>query len=137
MAKPPWDNCQFATNLFLAVLLDVDLHRLFSVASGMNCMAVRRVSVVCRLFVMASVMMLGGFAVMTGRMREVFRSFFVVFSSPFRHVDLSPRLNECPRPVHPINAGDRRGVPVKTARPESSLHSRCTAILAGLRNRHP
>jgi hypothetical protein len=72
-------------DLLLAVLLDMDLHRLFGVASRMNCMAVRGVGMVSRRFVVSSLVMLGGFPVMTGSMREVLRSFFVVFRSLLRH----------------------------------------------------
>jgi len=67
------------------VFIDVDLHRLLGVASSMNCMAVRGVSVVCRRFVTTSLMVLGGFRVMTGRMCQVLRSFFVVFCSLLGH----------------------------------------------------
>jgi hypothetical protein len=47
------------------------LHRLFGVASGMNYVARRDVSVVCCCFVASSLMMLGSFLVMTRRMRKV------------------------------------------------------------------
>jgi hypothetical protein len=57
--------------LFLAVLLTVGLRCIFSVASSMNHVAPRGVSMVCRLFVVTSLMMFGGFPVMTRGMREV------------------------------------------------------------------
>ena len=48
------------------------LHRLLSIASGMNRMATRDVSMVCRRFVVSSLVMLGGFFVVARRMRKVF-----------------------------------------------------------------
>jgi hypothetical protein len=54
------------------VLLDMGLHCLFGVASSMNHMSHRGVSMVRRCFVASSLVMLGGFLVMMRRMREVF-----------------------------------------------------------------
>ena len=54
------------------VFLDMGLHSLFSVASRMNHMSHRGVSMVCRCFMASSLVMLGGFVVMMRRMREVF-----------------------------------------------------------------
>jgi hypothetical protein len=59
-------------DLFLAVRLNMGLHCLLSIASGMNRMAGRDVSMVCRRFVVSSLVMLGGFSVVMRRMREVF-----------------------------------------------------------------
>ncbi len=59
-------------DLFLAVLLDVGLHCLLSIASGMNRVATRDVSMVCRRFMVASRVMLSGFSVVMRRLREVF-----------------------------------------------------------------
>ena len=50
----------------------MSLHCLFSVPSAMNYVAPRGVSVVCRLFVMSGVMVLGGLLVVTGGMLEMF-----------------------------------------------------------------
>jgi hypothetical protein len=58
--------------LFLAVLLDVSLHCLFSVPSGVNHVAPRRVCVVCCLLMVSSIVMLGGFSVVPCGMREMF-----------------------------------------------------------------
>ena len=58
--------------LFLAVLLRVSLHCLFSMPSGMNHVAPCGVSMVCRLFVISGVVMLGGFPVVVGGMRKMF-----------------------------------------------------------------
>jgi hypothetical protein len=58
--------------LFLAVLLGMGLNCLFGVPSGMNHVGPRGVSVVCRLFVMSRVVMLGGFPVVAGGMRKMF-----------------------------------------------------------------
>ena len=58
--------------LFLAVLLRVSLHCLFSMPSGMNHVAPCSVSMVCRLFVISGVVMLGGFPVVVGGMRKMF-----------------------------------------------------------------
>ena len=48
------------------------LHCLLSIASGVNRMATRDVSMVRRRFVVSSLVMLGGFSVVMRRMREVF-----------------------------------------------------------------
>jgi len=61
-----------APGLFLAVLLSMSLHGLFSMPSAMNYVAPRGVSVVCRLFVMSGIVVLGGLLVVTGSMLEVF-----------------------------------------------------------------
>jgi len=53
------------------VLLGMGLHCIVSVASGMNHVAARGVSMVCCLFVVTSLMMFGGFPVMTRGMHEV------------------------------------------------------------------
>jgi hypothetical protein len=58
--------------LFLAVLFGVSYHRVFSVSSGVNRVASRGVGMVCRLFVMSGVVMLGRFSVVTGGMRKMF-----------------------------------------------------------------
>jgi hypothetical protein len=70
-----------AAALFLAVLVDVRLRCLFRMASGMNGVAGRRVGVVGRLFVMPGIVMLGGFRMVTGGLREVLRRLLVVFCS--------------------------------------------------------
>ena len=54
------------------MLLRVSLHCLFSMPSGMNHVAPCGVSMVCRLFVMSGVVMLGGFPVVVGGMRKMF-----------------------------------------------------------------
>ncbi len=54
------------------MLFGVGLNRLFSVPSGMNHVGPRGVSVVCRLFVMSRVVMLGGFPVVASGMRKMF-----------------------------------------------------------------
>jgi hypothetical protein len=59
-------------DLFLAMLLNMGLHCLFSMASSLNRMTVRSVSVVCRSFVVSSLVMLGGLHMVMRRMREVF-----------------------------------------------------------------
>jgi hypothetical protein len=48
-------------------------------------MAPRGVSMVCRLFVMSGVVMLSGFPVVVGGMREMFWRLLVVFGSFLRH----------------------------------------------------
>ena len=52
--------------LFLAVLFGVSHHRVFSVLSGVNRVAPRGVGMVCRLFVISCVVMLGRFSVVAG-----------------------------------------------------------------------
>ena len=47
-------------------------HGLFSMPSAMNYVAPRGVSVVCRLFVMSGIVVLGGLLVVTGGMLKVF-----------------------------------------------------------------
>ena len=61
-----------APGLFLAVLFGMSLHRLVSMPSAMNYVASRSVSVVCRLFVMFGIVVLGGLLVMMGGTLEVF-----------------------------------------------------------------
>jgi hypothetical protein len=58
--------------LFFAVLLDVCLHCLFSVPSGVNHVASRCVRVVCCLLVVSGIVMFGGFPVGPCGMREMF-----------------------------------------------------------------
>src|ERR1700722_14742971 len=65
------------------------LNCLFSVPSGMNHVGPRGVSVVCRLFVMSGVVMLGGFPVVAGGMRQMFRGFLVVLRGFLRHMIFS------------------------------------------------
>ena len=74
-----------AALLGAAVFLDMGLHCLFGVASRMNHMSHRGMSMVCRCFVASSLVMLGGFIVMPRRMREVFRNFFVMSCGLLRH----------------------------------------------------
>ena len=50
----------------------MSLHSLFSMPSAMNYVAPRGVSVVCRLFVMSGIVVLGGLLVVMGGMLEVF-----------------------------------------------------------------
>ena len=57
--------------LFLAMLLSMSFDCVLGVASCMNHVATRRVGMVCRLFVMTRLVMLGGFRVVTGGMRKV------------------------------------------------------------------
>jgi hypothetical protein len=83
-------------NLFLAVLLSVSLRCLFSMGSHMNRVAPRSVSVVGRLFVMSSLMMLCCFGMMTGNMRSMFRRLFVVLGCFFWH-SFSPFVWPNPR----------------------------------------
>ncbi len=67
------------------VLLDMGFDCLFGVAPGMNYVTSRHVSVVCRGFVVSSLMMFGSFFVMASRVGEVFRDFFVVSCRLLRH----------------------------------------------------
>ena len=71
--------------LFLAVLRSMSLHRLFSMPSGMDYVTPRSMSVVCRLFVMSSTMVLGGFLVVVGGVLKMFGCLRVVLSSFLRH----------------------------------------------------
>ncbi len=61
-----------APRLFLAVLLDVRLHGLFFMPSGLNHMATRCVSMVRSQCVFSGIVMLGGFAMVPCGMREMF-----------------------------------------------------------------
>ena len=54
------------------MLLSMSLHGLFSMPSAKNYVAPRSVSVVCRLFVMSSIMVLGGFFVVVGGVLKMF-----------------------------------------------------------------
>jgi hypothetical protein len=62
----------YCAQLFLAMLLGMSLHCLFSMPSGMNYVTPRCMSVVCRLFMMSSIVVLGGFLVVVGGMLEMF-----------------------------------------------------------------
>jgi hypothetical protein len=67
------------------VLRDMGLHCVFGVASRMNHMSHRGVSMVCRGFVMSSLVMFGGFLMMKRRMLQVFCDLLVVSCSLLRH----------------------------------------------------
>jgi hypothetical protein len=71
------------------VLLDMGFHCLFGVAPGMNDVTTRHVSMVCRCFVVSSLMMFGGFVMVVSRVGKVFRDFFVVSCRFLRH-EISP-----------------------------------------------
>jgi hypothetical protein len=58
--------------LLLAVLFGVSHHRVFSVPSCVNRVASRGVGMMCRLFVVSGVVMLGRFSVVAGGMRKMF-----------------------------------------------------------------
>jgi hypothetical protein len=75
----------YCAQLFLAVLRCMSLHRLFSMPSGMDYVTPRSMSVVCRLFVMSSTMVLGGFLVVVGGVLKMFGCLRVVLSSFLRH----------------------------------------------------
>ena len=62
----------YCAQLFFAVLLGMSLYCLFSMPSAMNYVAPRGVSVVCRLFVMPSTMVLGGFLMVVGGVLKMF-----------------------------------------------------------------
>ena len=62
----------YCAQLFLAVLLRVSLHCLFSMPSPMNYVAPRGVSVVRGLFVMSGIVVLGGLLVVVGGMFKMF-----------------------------------------------------------------
>ena len=71
------------------VLRDMGLHRLFGVAPSVDYMAHRDVSMVCRGFVVSSLVMLGGFLMMKRRMLQVFCNLLVVSCGLLRHVIFS------------------------------------------------
>jgi hypothetical protein len=60
------------SGLFLAVLVGMSLHCLFSVPSAVNHMGPRRMSMVCRLLVISGLVMLGRFPVVAGGVGEMF-----------------------------------------------------------------
>ena len=62
----------YCAHLFFAVLLGMSLYCLFSMPSAMNYVAPRGVSVVCRLFVMSGIVVLGGLLVVTRGMLKMF-----------------------------------------------------------------
>jgi hypothetical protein len=82
-------------------------------------MAGREVSMVCRRFVVSSLVMLGRFFVMTRRIGKVFWSFFVVSCSLLRH-EIFLRWTMVPQ-TWSFNAGDRRGVPMEEDGPGSPI----------------
>ena len=67
------------------VLFDVGLYCLLGMASGVNYMTRRDVSMMCRGFVAPGLVMLGGFLVMRRRMLQVLCNMFVVSCSLLRH----------------------------------------------------
>jgi hypothetical protein len=67
------------------VLLDVGLYCFLAVASGVNYMTRRDMSVVRRCFVMSSLVMLCSFLMMARRMFQVLCNLFVVSCSLLRH----------------------------------------------------
>ena len=83
----------------------MSLHRLFSMPSGMNYVTPRSMSVVCRLFVMSSTMVLGGFLVVVGGVLKMFGCLRVVFAAffdkgfaprQFRTLRLAAHDKRCP-----------------------------------------
>jgi hypothetical protein len=62
----------YRQELFLAVFFGVSLYRLFSVPTGVNHVAPRRMSMVCSLLVTSGLVMLGRFPVVAGGMRQMF-----------------------------------------------------------------
>jgi hypothetical protein len=77
--------------LFLAVLLRMSLHCLFSMPPGMDHVASSGVSMVRRLFVKAGLVMFRRFPVVPGSMCKMFRCLLVVFRSFLRHM-ISPKV---------------------------------------------
>jgi hypothetical protein len=73
--------------LFFAVLLDVCLHCLFSVPSGVNHMAPRCMSMVCSHCVFPGIVVLGRFVVVPCGMHV--RCLLVVFGGFLRHMIFS------------------------------------------------
>lgn len=86
------------------VLLDMSFHCLFGVASGMNYVTSRDVSMVCRGFVVSSLMMFGSFFMMASRVGKVFRNFFVVSCCLLRHEILSSSMTPSHRSTQEITA---------------------------------
>jgi hypothetical protein len=71
------------------VLLDVGLHGLFSVTSGVDYMAPRSMSMVRSQGVFSGIVMLGSFAVVPCGMGKMFGCLLVMFSSFLRHMNFS------------------------------------------------
>ena len=71
------------------VFRDMGLHCFFGVASSVNYMARRDMRMMCRGFVVSSLVMLGCFLVMKRRMLQVFCNLFVVSCCFLRHEDFS------------------------------------------------
>jgi hypothetical protein len=59
------------SGLSLAVLIAMSLYGIIRVASGVNYVTGRSVSMVCRLFMVSGLMMLGGFHVVMRGMRKM------------------------------------------------------------------
>ena len=53
-------------------------HSVFGVLSGVNYVAPRGVSMVCRLFVLSGIVMFGGLPVVTSGVRQMFRRLLVM-----------------------------------------------------------
>jgi hypothetical protein len=71
--------------LLFSMLLAMDLRRLFRVVPCMKGMSSGRVSVVCRLLMVAAFVMFRCFAMVMGGMGMMLRRFLVVFRSFLRH----------------------------------------------------
>jgi hypothetical protein len=69
--KSPVLGNRASFQLFRAVLFAMGLHGVIRVASGMNNVTPCGMSMVCRLFMVSRLMMLGGFRMMTGGVRKV------------------------------------------------------------------
>jgi hypothetical protein len=67
------------------VFLGVGFSRVFGVIAGVYRMAPGRVSMMGRFFVLATIMMLGCFVMMTSCVRMMFGSFSMVFRCLLRH----------------------------------------------------
>jgi hypothetical protein len=74
-----------ASNLLFSLLLAMSLCGVFGMLRGMNDMAPRCMGMMCRFLVVSCLVMLCGFAVMTGCVSVVFGCLFVVVGGFLRH----------------------------------------------------
>ena len=81
--KPGVIPCLRGRGLRTAVVFNVGLGRFAGVVRSMGEMTVSKVSMMCRSLVPSSLMMLGGFAMMSSRMFVVFRCLVMMFHRSF------------------------------------------------------
>jgi hypothetical protein len=84
-AEPKYDRAAPA-KLFLPVFLGVSFHRLLGMSARVNGVRPRGVSMVRRLLVVSTLVMLGRLSMVAGGVCQMFRGLLVVFYGFLRHL---------------------------------------------------